>query len=291
MTNRREFIKQSGLAFAAATVLPTMAFSETKKHAIGLQLYSLRETIGNDVEGTIAKVADLGFKEVETYGYSQENKFWGLSVKEFKNILDKNGLDTPSGHYGVDPFLAQGGTRDDFTFNLDVANELDQKYVIIPYIGGNLPNSIDDYKRLSDKLNEAGEMCKKAGLKLAYHNHDFEFTDYNGQNGLETFLANTDKKNVVFEMDIYWVVRAGRDPIELMNTYPGRFPLWHVKDMSKKNEDLNTEIGSGSIDYKAIFDNIKKSGAKHLIIEQENFEMDAYKSLAQSIDYINNDLL
>ena len=110
MTNRREFIKQSGLAFAAATVLPTMAFSEAKKHAIGLQLYSLKETIGNDVEGTIAKVADLGFKEVETYGYSQENKFWGLSVKEFKNILDKNGLDTPSGHYGVDPFLAQGGT-------------------------------------------------------------------------------------------------------------------------------------------------------------------------------------
>ena len=291
MTHRRTFIKQSGLALAATTILPSIVFSETKKHAIGLQLYSLRETIGSDVKGTIAKVADLGFKEVETYGYSQENKFWGLSVKEFKSILDDNGLTTPSGHYGVDPFLAQGGTKDDFAFNLDVANELGQKYVIVPYIGGNLRNSIDDYKRLSQKLNEAGEMCRKAGLKLGYHNHDFEFTDYDGQNGLETFLANTDNKNVVFEMDIYWVVRAGRDPIELMNKYPGRFPLWHVKDMSKKNEDLNTEIGSGSIDYKAIFSEMKKSGAKHLIIEQENFEMDAYKSLAQSIEYINNDLL
>ena len=291
MTHRRTFIKQSGLALAATTILPSIVFSETKKHAIGLQLYSLRETIGSDVKGTIAKVADLGFKEVETYGYSQENKFWGLSVKEFKSILDDNGLTTPSGHYGVDPFLARGGTKDDFAFNLDVANELGQKYVIVPYIGGNLRNSIDDYKRLSQKLNEAGEMCRKAGLKLGYHNHDFEFTDYDGQNGLETFLANTDKKNVVFEMDIYWVVRAGRDPIELMNKYPGRFPLWHVKDMSKKNEDLNTEIGSGSIDYKAIFSEMKKSGAKHLIIEQENFEMDAYKSLAQSIEYINNDLL
>ena len=291
MTHRRTFIKQSGLALAATTILPSIVFSETKKHAIGLQLYSLRETIGSDVKGTISKVADLGFKEVETYGYSQENKFWGLSVKEFKSILDDNGLTTPSGHYGVDPFLAQGGTKDDFAFNLDVANELGQKYVIVPYIGGNLRNSIDDYKRLSQKLNEAGEMCRKAGLKLGYHNHDFEFTDYDGQNGLETFLANTDNKNVVFEMDIYWVVRAGRDPIELMNKYPGRFPLWHVKDMSKKNEDLNTEIGSGSIDYKAIFSEMKKSGAKHLIIEQENFEMDAYKSLAQSIEYINNDLL
>ena len=291
MTHRRTFIKQSGLALAATTILPSIVFNETKKHPIGLQLYSLRETIGSDVKGTLAKVADLGFKEVETYGYSQENKFWGLSVKEFKSILDDNGLTTPSGHYGVDPFLAQGGTKDDFAFNLDVANELGQKYVIVPYIGGNLRNSIDDYKRLSQKLNEAGEMCRKAGLKLGYHNHDFEFTDYNGQNGLETFLANTDKKNVVFEMDIYWVVRAGRDPIELMNKYPGRFPLWHVKDMSKKNEDLNTEIGSGSIDYKAIFNEMKKSGAKHLIIEQENFEMDAYKSLAQSIEYINNDLL
>ena len=291
MTHRRAFLKQSGLALAATTVLPSMVFEFTKKHAVGLQLYSLRETIGNDVKGTIKKVADIGFKEVETYGYSPQNKFWGMSVKEFKGILDDNDLTTPSGHYGVDPFLEASGKKDDFAFNLDVANELEQKYVIIPYIGGGLRTSIEDYKRLSEKLNTAGEMCKKAGLKLAYHNHDFEFKDYDGQNGLEVFLNNTDKNLVDFEMDIYWVVRAGKDPVELFKKYPKRFPLWHVKDMSKANKELNTEIGSGSIDYKEIFDNMKKSGAKHLIIEQENFEMDPYKSLTQSFKYIQSDLL
>ncbi|MEH6407175.1 MAG: sugar phosphate isomerase/epimerase, partial [Leeuwenhoekiella sp.] len=252
MIQRRTFIKQSGLALAATTILPSMVFSDSKKHAIGLQLYSLRETIGNDVAGTLKKVADIGFKEVETYGYSTENNFWGISVKDFKKMITDNGLTTPSGHYGVDPFLKAEGTEDDFAYNLDVANELGQEYVIIPYIGQDLRSSINDYKKLSDKLNTAGEMCKKAGLKLAYHNHDFEFTDYAGQNGLETFLANTDKNLVFFEMDIYWVVRAGQDPIALMNKYPKRFPLWHVKDMDKVNADLNTEIGNGSIDYKKI---------------------------------------
>lgn len=291
MIKRRTFIKQSGLALAATAVLPSILYSCDKDYPLGLQLYSLRDTIGDDVKGTIGKVAEVGIKEVETYGYSPENQFWGLSVAEFKKLLENNGLTSPSGHYGLDTYMSKEGTKDDFAPTLDVAKRLGQDYVIVPYISDQLRTSIDDYKRMADKLNEAGEMCKDAGLQLAYHNHAFEFDDYNGQNGFEVFLDNTEKDLVVFEMDIYWVVRAERDPVKLFQDYPGRFPLWHVKDMDRTNNELNTEIGSGTIDFQKIFNMAKQAGAKHFIIEQENFKMDPYKSLAQSYNYIKKDLL
>jgi sugar phosphate isomerase/epimerase len=285
---RRTFIKNSGLAVAATSLLPNLFYGCDKNYPLGLQLYSLRNTIGNDVRGTIKNVADVGFKEVETYGYSPDNKFWGISVQEFKNIINSNGMTTPSGHYGLDPFLSKEGTESDFANALEVAQGLDQKYVIIPHIGGGLRTSIDDYKRIAQKLNKAGEMCKEAGLKLAYHNHAFEFDDYDGQNGMEVFLENTQEDLVDFELDIYWVVRAGKDPITLFEKYPGRFPLWHVKDMSRTNNEMNTEIGNGTIDYKKIFEKTKLAGGEHFIVEQENFEMDPYKSLAQSYAYLKN---
>lgn len=292
MIQRRTFIKQTGLAFAATSLMPNIFFGNMKNQAsLGLQLYSLKETIEADVKGTLEKIAEIGFKEVETYGYSPENQFWGISVKEFKNILDSNGLSSPSGHYGLDTYLEEGGGESDFAFAVEVAQKLGQKYITVPYISEPLRTSLDDYKRLAEKLNNAGEMCKEAGLKLAYHNHAFEFDDYNGQNGYEVFLDKTDEDLVVFEMDIYWVVRAGKDPIALFEKYPGRFPLWHVKDMSRSNNELNTEIGNGTIDFAKIFNKAKQAGGEHFIVEQENFEMDAYKSLSQSFQFIKKNLL
>jgi len=292
MTPRRTFIKQTGLAFAATSLMPNIFFGSTKSQVpLGLQLYSLRETIAADVKGTLEKIAEIGFKEVETYGYSPKNQFWGLSVKEFKNILDSNGLNTPSGHYGLDDYLKEGGGKSDFAYAVEVAQKLDQKFITIPSISGSLRTSLDDYKRIAEKLNKAGELCKEAGLKLAYHNHAFEFDDYDGQNGYEIFLDKTEKDLVAFEMDIYWVVRSGKDPIALFEKYPGRFPLWHVKDMSKLNHELNTEIGNGTINFKEIFSKVKQAGGKHFIVEQENFEMEPYKSLSQSYQFIKKDLL
>ncbi|MDT0642241.1 sugar phosphate isomerase/epimerase [Zunongwangia sp. F363] len=288
MIHRRTFLKQSGLAIAATTLLPGNIFASTVKQKVGLQLYSMRESLPQDVKGTLEKIAKVGFKEVETYGYSKENAFWGTSLKEFKKILDDNGLATPSGHYGMDPYLKENGAKDELMMAIDAANTLEQKYVIIPYLSEGLRNN---YGRLADKLNEAGEVCKKAGLKLAYHNHDFEFDKFDGETAYEIMLRNTEKDLVSFEMDIYWVVRAGTDPVALIEKYPGRFPLWHVKDMSKTNPELNTEIGNGSIDYNKIFDYQKKSGAKHLILEQENFEIEPYKSLDESYNYIQQELL
>lgn len=291
MTTRRDFIKRSGMALVATSLLPHAVLDFTKAHKIGLQLYSLRDFIGKDVPGTIKKLGELGIQEVETYGYSAQNQFWGHSIADFNKMLKGAGITTPSGHYGVDSFLKKGGSTDEIKFNIDAASELGQEYLIAPAMGGDLRKNADDYKRLGDKFNEAGELCKASGLKFAYHNHAFEFDDMGGKSGLEILLENIDKKLVTFEMDIYWVVRGGYDPVEMMKKYPKRFELWHVKDMSKTNHEHNTEIGSGTIDYKEIFDNRNTSGVKHLIIEQENFDMDPYKSLAQSIKYINNYLL
>lgn len=279
------------MAVAATSLLPSLLYSCDKDYPLGLQLYSLRDTIGDDVEGTLAKVAKVGFKEVEPYGYSSENQFWGVSVQAFKNMLDSYGLKSPSGHYEFGSYLKPDGTKDDFNEILEVAQQLGQEYVIIPHLSGDLRSNIDDYKRLADKMNEAGELCRNAGLKLAYHNHAFEFEDHNGQNGFEVFLNNTDKDLVYFEMDIYWVVRAGKDPVAMMRQNPGRFPLWHVKDMDKADHELNTEIGSGTIDFKKIFQMAEDAGAKHFILEQENFKMDPYKSLAESYHYMKEELM
>ena len=292
MIPRRTFIKQTGLALAATSLMPNIFFGNTKRQAsLGLQLYSLRETIEADVKGTLEKIAAIGYKEVETYGYSPKDQFWGLSVKEFKNIITSNGLNTPSGHYGLDDYLKEGGGKSDFAYAVEVARDLDQKYITVPYISEPLRTSLDDYKLIAEKLNKAGEVCKEAGLKLAYHNHAFEFEEYEAQNGYEIFLNNTEKDLVAFEMDIYWVVRSGKDPLELFEKYPGRFPLWHVKDMSKLNHELNTEIGNGTINFKKIFNKVEQAGGKHFIVEQENFEMEPYKSLSQSYQFIKKDLL
>lgn len=289
--HRRTFLKQSAMAVAATSILPSLLYSCDKDYPLGLQLYSLRDTIGDDVEGTLSRVSKVGFKEVETYGYSPVNQFWGVSVKNFKNMLNSNGLTSPSGHYEFGTYLKKDGTKSDFAEILEVAKELGQKYVTVPHIADNLRTNIDDYKRLAEKLNEAGEMCKNAGLKLAYHNHAFEFEDHNGQTGFQVFLNNTDKDLVFFEMDIYWVVRSGNNPVALIKQNPGRFPLWHVKDMDKANHELNTEIGSGTIDFEKIFEVAEEAGAKHFILEQENFKMDPYKSLAKSFEYIKEELV
>ncbi|MGB3775389.1 MAG: sugar phosphate isomerase/epimerase [Leeuwenhoekiella sp.] len=291
MQHRRKFLKQISLGAVATTMLPNMAFAASAKHRLGLQLYSLRDVLPNDVQQILENVAKVGFKEVETYGYTLDNGFWGTTIESFNSILNDNDMTTPSGHYGADEFLMKGGTKDNLMPMIEAASQLNQKFFVIPYLGDSLRTSLDDYKYLATKFNEAGELCKDAGLKLGYHNHEFEFDDFNGQTGFETLIDETDKDLVDFEMDIYWVVRAGADPIALINKYPERFPLWHVKDMDKNDQDLNTEIGAGTVDYKAIFKEIKKSGAKHLIIEQENFSMDEFKSLSKSVNYIEKKLL
>lgn len=292
MIPRRTFLKQTGLVVAATTLIPSHLLAAEQDKALGLQLYSLRDFLKKkDLQNIISKISQVGIKEIETYGYSREALFWGHKAREFKQMLSDYGLNSPSGHYSGGDYLTGDKNISDFNYILDAAKEMDQKYIIIPSIPGSLQESIDGFKRSAEKLTEIGEMCKDQGMKLAYHNHAFEFKDFQGKNGMEIFLTEIDKDLIDFELDIYWVVRAGIDPVSLFKKYPGRFKLWHIKDMMKADETLNTEIGAGSINYKEMMAYTQTSGLEHLIIEQENFEMDPFKSLSKSYAYIQNELL
>ncbi|WP_081210288.1 sugar phosphate isomerase/epimerase family protein [Salegentibacter sediminis] len=292
MIRRRTFLKQAGLVVAATAVGPSILLANEQDKALGLQLYSLRDLLKKkDLENIISKISQVGIKEIETYGYSRKALFWGHEARDFKQMLSDYGLNSPSGHYSGGDYLTGEKNISDFKYILDAANTMNQKYVIIPGIPGSLQQSLDGFKQTAKKLTEIGEMCRKQGLKLAYHNHAFEFKDFQGRNGMEIFLTEIDKDLIDFELDIYWVVRAGIDPVKLFKKHPGRFKLWHIKDMMKLDESLNTEIGNGSINYKELITYAQTSGLEHLIIEQENFEIDPFESLSKSYDYIQNILL
>jgi sugar phosphate isomerase/epimerase len=290
MNTRRNFIKQSGLLTAGLMMDPSDLLKKQKK--VGIQLYSVRDEIFKDPKGVIKKIATAGYSEVEMFGLSAGNKFYGLTVKEFAQLLKDNKLKSPSGHYMPEKFLFENGNGDDVKNFCEVGNTLGNKYIIIPWMQEERRKNIDQYKALAERINKAGEICKQANLQLAYHNHDFEFADMNGQHGYDVLLNNTDKDLVKMEMDLYWVVRAGYNPVELFKKHPGRFHLWHVKDMDKADRTKNTEVGNGTVDFKTIFANAKLSGVKHYMVEQENnYKPDIFSSIKTSCSYTKTSLI
>lgn len=279
------------MAAAAALLVPSFACVASDKKSVGLQLYSLRDELPKDVKGTIAKVAKAGFKEVETYGFSIKDQFWGLTPAEFKKLLDDNGLTAPSGHYGLGSYLTDGNTEE-LKAAIAAAKVLGSEYVTIPWLDESIRKSADDYKKIAVKINEAGKLAKEAGIRLAYHNHNFEFDKQGDTTGYEILLKGTDKNLVDFELDLYWVVRSGNDPIKLFKENPGRFTMWHVKDMDKANPALNAEVGTGSINFKPIFADAKLSGMKHFFIEHEtNYKPNPMESVAASCAYIKKEII
>ncbi len=288
MSNRRTFIQQAGLLSAGLLINPSVFLMKDK--VVGLQLYSLREYIFKDPRGIIAKVAAAGYKDTETFGFDEKNQFFGLAPKDFLSLLKSNGLTSTSGHYNPNDFLYGKGT-DQLKYMIDGSAAINQQHFVIPYLNEDMRKNADAYKAMAEKLNVAGELCKKANLQLAYHNHDFEFQKWDGVTGYDILMKETDKELVDFELDLYWVVRSGNDPLELFKKQPGRFKLWHVKDMDKTEPKLNTEIGNGSVDFRKIFAAAKQAGAQHFFVEQENFKIDPFESIAKSSNYVKNVLL
>ncbi|MEO6150812.1 MAG: sugar phosphate isomerase/epimerase [Mucilaginibacter sp.] len=289
MTNRRTFLGQAGLASAAMLFAPKF-LSAKSINKVGLQLYSLRDYLPKDVKGVTAKIAEAGYKEVETYGYSQKGGYWGLDARDYAEVLTANGLVSPSGHYGFDQYLSTGGMADIESY-IHAAHTIGQTYIIAPGLNGDLVKTVDGCKAVAEKFNKAGELLKKEGLKFGYHNHAWEWGKVADTTFYDVLLKETDVNLVKLEMDIYWVVRAGLDPIAMLEQHPGKFALFHVKDADKANINLNTEIGKGSIDFKAIFAKAKAAGVKHFIVEQENFtNIDPYVSIAESSAYVKNNL-
>jgi sugar phosphate isomerase/epimerase len=292
MTTRRSFLKNAALITPAALLLPESIWAERKKRAIGIQLYTLRELIAKDPKDVLNKIAAAGYTEIETFGYAA-GKYFGLSVKDFAAHASSLGLKSPSGHYMPPKFLwgTEEEGKDELKDLIETAQTMQHEYLIFPYLPADKRTSLDDYKRLATKFNEAGEMVKAAGLQLGYHNHDFEFKDYGGTTGYDILTSQTDASLVKFEIDLYWAVFAGQDPKTLFEKLKGRVPLWHVKDMDKTDHTKQTEVGNGAIDFKQIFTHAKLSGLKHFYVEQENnYAPDPVGSVGVSAKYIRANL-
>lgn len=288
MPTRRDFIRQSSLLTAAIFVSKEEWFAAPKK--IGLQLYTLRNEMGNDAKGTLAKVAAQGYKIVETFGYGG-GKWFGMNARELLFTLKANGLSTPSGHTFPASIFLQSGWEEKWKPAVVDAKSIGQEFIVIPWLEEQYRKDPDNYKKIAAALNKAGEVCKKNGLKLAYHNHDFEFDTVNGKSGFDVLLKETDPRLVFFEMDIYWVSKTGRDPLALFAKHPGRFAMWHVKDMDNTPKKNFTEVGSGVINYKKIFSHAKQSGMKYFFVEQDMCPGAPLDSTAKSIAYLKKNIV
>lgn len=290
MPSRRNFIRQS-LYLTGGALMMTSCIAKPSKKKIGIQLYSLRDYVGDKkLPQTLEKIAKAGYSDIETFGFGTDGLFFGYKPSELAEMLKRNGLGTTGGHYLPEAYLFRNGSSDEWKKAAEAAATLNQEYVVVPY----MPESArteEGYKKLAAKLNEAGEICRGVGLKAGYHNHEFEFKSLGDTSGIDILIKETDPSLVDFELDIFWCEYAGHKAVDLFDRHPNRFRLWHVKDMDRSVRKKNTEIGSGTIDYTAIFSKAEKAGMKHFYVEQENFDKDAFVSITESYNYINSKLL
>jgi sugar phosphate isomerase/epimerase len=291
--NRRRFVKSLALSSAAMLTIPALASEARPKYKMGLQLFTIRDAIKANLEGTLKQVSKLGYQDTETYGFDPDKiMYYGLDAVDFKILLDENNLTTTSGHYNFFPFLHK--SDDEVKQYVDQcikgAKIIGHKYITWPWLDPE-HRSMDDFKVLVKKLNLIGEQVTKAGLGFAYHNHDFEFTDHNGTNGYELIMRETDPKTVKLQIDLYWVMHSSKvSPGELFRKQPGRFVMWHIKDMDKVTRDY-TELGNGSIDYTKILPDASLSGLEYYYLEQGgNFAKGPMHSIADSAAFFKKNL-
>lgn len=274
---RRDFLKTAG---AVATVTAATRLHAAPSHPpLGLQLYSVRELLPKDFDGTLAKVAAAGYKEVEAAGY------FNRTASDFRHSIDQAGLRCISTHHTMADLAARGDEL------IDYGHKLGLDYLICswplrrgPAMDGKL--NLDDWRFMSDKLNKVGEKVKAAGMIFGYHNHVQEFGVENGICFYDELLRLTDPKLVKMEMDCGWVVAAGHNPLDYLPKTPERFPMLHVKDIAKNaaGEFHSTVLGHGIIDYRPIL--MAATGLKHFFVEQEEFDIDTIEALRQDAAYI-----
>jgi sugar phosphate isomerase/epimerase len=293
MTSRRSFVKSAAL-FSAGMLASPALFAKDKTD-IGLQLYTLRDPMQKDPMGTLARVAQMGYTTLEGATYTGSGLFYGMAPAAFAKELKKTGLTMPSSHYRLGEEQdkgqpVQGTMLHGWDKAVDDAAQVGVKYMVCAYLSESERGGLDHYKYVADQLNKAGERCKKAGIQLCYHNHDFEFMAQDGKMPYDLLLA-TDKELVKMELDLYWATKAGQDPVALFKKHPGRFPLWHVKDMDKTPARNFTEVGNGSIDFKRIFAQSKLSGMKYFFVEQDQTPGSPFDSIQKSITHIKRTLV
>ena len=303
MTSRRRFIRDAGALTLGGLALPSLMqahelFSSATTLPIGIQLFTLFKSMNEDPKGTLEKVAAVGYKEVES-AFNMRGGYYGYSAKEFKSLVSGLGMTWRAHHAGGAPFRPRpaaaapaasgppaGGQapaaqrpamdfskmppmlnlRDNYQQLVDEASEGGLSYLVC---ASTPVSTLDEIKKSIEVFQKTGEAAKKAGIGFAYHNHSTEFDPVEGgKTPYELILSQTDKDLVKMELDLAWAYKAGKDPVALFNEQPGRFPLWHIKDMKDDHKTI-TEIGNGSVDFKHAFSAAKTAGLKHIFVEQD----------------------
>jgi sugar phosphate isomerase/epimerase len=252
--------------------LISSAVRRGKLRTIGAQLYTVRRELEKDFEGTLSRVAALGYREVEFAGY------FNHKPEEVRRVLARHGLAAPAAHFQLAEW------RGDLQPLIDAAHTIGHDYLLLAWTPPEVRKTLDDYRRLAELCNRAGERLHRAGLQFAYHNHDFEFAPVEGRIPYDLLLERTDPRLVKLEMDLYWIVKGGGRPVEYFERWPGRYPLLHVKDMDATAKRDFTEVGRGVIDFKTVFAHAGRAGVRHYFVEQDETPGSPFDSLKISID-------
>ena len=286
--NRRTFLRYSATLCAAGGLVPLQGYPGKRRWPIGLQLYTVRDQLNRDLIGTLKEIALIGYTSIEGAGY--ENRlYYGLPPAEFKKIISDLGLTMPSSHTKTE-IQADNGKKnimDAFEITVEDTLAVGADYLVYAWLPPEERETLEDYQFLAEIFNGAGEICKKAGLRFAYHNHDFDFAGTNGRIHYDVLLDETDPDLFTMELDLYWIIKAGFDPLVYFQRYPGRFELWNVKDMEEGPEQFFAEVGQGIIDFRSIFARAGESGLKHYFVEQDECRRPPLESIRISYDYMN----
>lgn len=291
MLTRRSFLEKTVQGVAAAAALGATELHAAERRAwtkpIGLEMYTVRELFAKDQPGTLKRVAEAGYGEVEVAGFLSPN----LSTEKLKASLKDANLIAPSAYFGMPK------TADDWKKSTDYAHALNLKYMVT----GNTDRiDADGWKRLAALFNDCGKLSKAAGTQFCYHNHMREFEQLGDTTGYEILLTQCDPKLVKMEMDVFWMVYGGQDPLAYFKRYPGRYLLLHIKDIKNGVEGSKTEfpaekgpnpfasVGQGRIDWKAIFAHAHQAGAQHIFVEQDRCDVPPLEAIKASCDYLKN---
>jgi sugar phosphate isomerase/epimerase len=289
---RREFLKLAAVAAATGDALAARAANailrassgaqdaHVFKGPLGVQLYTVRDQAAVDLPGTLAAIAQIGYKEVETYW-----DVYNRPAKELRAMINDHGLSVPSGHFNYEGLESK----------IDYARELGVQYMICPMLPEKMRVSIEGFEAAAAQLNAWGAKVKKAGMQLGFHNHNYEFKSFGASNGFAALVRLTDPSLVVLEMDCYWITQAGQSPLAMLQKFPDRIKMLHLKDRAagfatSQSLDGAAEhfeaVGSGAIDWKSILAAAQKAGVQHYFVERDSGSVPALQSLALSYKYL-----
>ncbi len=285
--SRREFLRISAAGALGAVLLSQYACknkgagagsgapADPRSFGIGLQLYTIRDAMAADVPGSLKKVSDMGYKYMELAGYA-DGKFYGYEPAEFRRMVEDLGMEILSSHTQVE---AQGITLENAKKMTEDHAKLGVRYCIQPWIVEEARTTLDSYRKMAADWNQVGAIMKESGIRFGYHNHNFEFDTVEGKIPyFDIFMVDLDKELVTMELDLFWTTKAGQNPVEIIRRFPGRFELFHMKDMFTRQDPFFTTVGvsdfapvgAGLIDFKTILAEKEVAGMKYMVVEQDS---------------------